>query len=64
MRPTSRCLKNRTAGSYQTAEHWMMAEQARLFGDHEMLAAIIESKTPRDAKAFGRRVREQLRSVR
>lgn len=42
---------------YRTAEHWMMAEKARLFGDDEMLAEILESETPREAKALGRKVR-------
>ena len=41
---------------YPTAEHWMMAEKARLFGDEEMLRAILQCETPRDAKAFGRKV--------
>lgn len=43
--------------SYKTAEHWMMAEKARLFGDHEMLTEIIEAAGPKEAKAFGRKVR-------
>ena len=42
---------------YPTAEHWMMAEKARLFGDAEMLTAILDSQSPRDAKAFGRKVK-------
>jgi ribA/ribD-fused uncharacterized protein len=42
---------------YASAEHFMMAEKARLFRDEEMLAKILESKTPADAKAFGRKVR-------
>lgn len=42
---------------YPTAEHWMMAEKARLFDDDEMLNAILESESPRDAKAFGRKVK-------
>lgn len=44
--------------SYPTAEHWMMAEKARLFGDTEMLNNILNSASPRDAKAFGRQVRD------
>ena len=41
---------------YLTAEHWMMAEKARLFGDEAMLHAILNCKEPKEAKAFGRRV--------
>ena len=41
---------------YLTAEHFMMAEKARLFGDLKKLAAILEAATPRDAKALGRKV--------
>jgi ribA/ribD-fused uncharacterized protein len=42
---------------YATAEHWMMAGKARLFGDTGMLAEILAAPGPREAKAFGRRVR-------
>ena len=41
---------------YPTAEHWMMAEKARLFGDEEMLTNILDSEGPKEAKAFGRKV--------
>lgn len=43
--------------SYATAEHFMMAEKARLFGDREALARIVSVKTPAEAKAIGREVR-------
>lgn len=43
--------------SYATAEHYMMAEKARLFGDQEMLAKILDSPEPKSAKALGRKVR-------
>ena len=43
---------------YLTAEHWMMAEKARLFGDTEMLCAILECQSPKEAKRFGRRVQD------
>lgn len=43
--------------TYTTAEHWMMAEKARLFGDTEMLAEIIEAPDPHEAKKLGRKVR-------
>lgn len=42
---------------YSTAEHWMMAEKARLFDDDSILAEILESESPRDAKVLGRKVR-------
>ena len=42
---------------YETAEHFMMAEKARLFRDDEMLSKILACKTPAEAKAFGRAVR-------
>ena len=42
--------------SYLTAEHWMMACKARLFGDEGMLKQILHAKTPADAKKLGRKV--------
>ena len=42
--------------TYKTAEHFMMAEKARLFRDEKALAAIIEAPTPSDAKRLGRTV--------
>lgn len=42
---------------YPTAEHWMMAEKARLFEDDEMLAEILNCSSPKEAKAYGRKVR-------
>ncbi|MCX4241373.1 NADAR family protein [Paraliomyxa miuraensis] len=41
---------------YRTAEHWMMAEKARLFGDETRRAKILEVHGPGDAKAHGRRI--------
>lgn len=41
---------------YASAEHYMMAGKARLFGDDERLAAILASDDPREAKALGRLV--------
>lgn len=43
--------------AYPTAEHWMMAGKAELFGDDEMLEAILTSRDPGKAKALGRKVR-------
>ncbi len=42
---------------YKTAEHWMMAEKAKLFGDDEMFQRIVECRTPAEAKKMGRKVR-------
>lgn len=41
---------------YATAEHWMMAEKARLFGDDSALARVFEKDDPGAAKAAGRSV--------
>ena len=43
--------------SYPTAEHWMMAGKARLFGDEAGLAAVLAAGSPDAAKSAGRRVR-------
>lgn len=42
---------------YPTAEHWMMAGKARLFGDEETHAAILAARHPNEAKKLGRQVR-------
>ncbi len=42
---------------YLTAEHFMMAEKAALFGDQDMRHKILKAQTPASAKALGRRVR-------
>ncbi|MBW5482821.1 DUF1768 domain-containing protein [Streptomyces bambusae] len=42
---------------YATAEHWMMAEKARLFGDAEAERAALEATSPAAAKKAGRLVR-------
>ena len=43
---------------YPTTEHYMMAEKARLFGDHECLERILDSKSPGAAKRLGRQVKD------
>lgn len=43
--------------TYPTAEHYMMAEKARLFADHKIEEAILKANTPGEAKALGRKVR-------
>jgi len=42
---------------YPAAEHFMMAEKARLFGDEETRGKILAAKDPSQAKALGRAVR-------
>ena len=41
---------------YSTAEHFMMVEKARLFGDHQGAAQILAAASPGEAKAIGRAV--------
>ncbi|SFG38740.1 hypothetical protein SAMN05518865_111183 [Duganella sp. CF458] len=41
---------------YPTAEHFMMAEKARLFGDTAALDRILQSRNPAAVKAAGRAV--------
>jgi ribA/ribD-fused uncharacterized protein len=43
--------------AYKTAEHWMMAKKALLFGDTEVFEKILQCKTPAEAKKLGRAVR-------
>ncbi len=43
--------------AYATAEHFMMAEKARLFDDAEAEARVLAADTPKEAKALGRSVR-------
>jgi ribA/ribD-fused uncharacterized protein len=43
--------------TYKTAEHWMMAGKAKLFGDTEALQKIVAMVTPAEAKKGGRQVR-------
>jgi len=48
---------------YRSAEHWMMAEKARLFKDEEMLEKIINCDSPAEAKKWGRAVRDFIPEV-
>jgi hypothetical protein len=41
---------------YPTAEHFMMASKAELFGDHEKAATIRQAPDPKTAKVLGREV--------
>jgi len=48
---------------YPTAEHWMMAKKAVLFEDNEILAKILQVKSPAEAKKLGRKVRNYQEEV-
>ncbi len=41
---------------YASAEHWMMAGKARLFGDNDIHRRILEARTAAEAKQLGRQV--------
>ncbi|GAA0969963.1 NADAR family protein [Actinocorallia libanotica] len=43
--------------AYRSAEHYMMAGKARLFGDTETEELVLTSGHPAEAKELGRRVR-------
>jgi ribA/ribD-fused uncharacterized protein len=43
---------------YRTAEHWMMAAKARLFGDAEAERQALAAEHPAQAKKAGRLVRD------
>ena len=48
---------------YLTAEHYMMAQKAKLINDEEVFKQILQVKHPNEAKQLGRKVRnynEQL----
>lgn len=48
---------------YKTAEHWMMAQKAKLFRDEAMLAKILVSNSPAEAKKLGRLVQNYEDSI-
>ena len=41
---------------YPTAEHYMMAEKARLFKDDKLLPQILAARSPAEAKQLGRSI--------
>jgi ribA/ribD-fused uncharacterized protein len=43
--------------AYPTAEHWMMVGKAKLFGDTASVDAILADSSPKQAQAFGRRIK-------
>ena len=42
--------------TYKTAEHWMMAHKAKLFGDSELFHRIIAADKPGEVKKLGRQI--------
>lgn len=48
---------------YVSAEHWMMAEKARLFDDEKILEKILSTRKPGAAKALGRQIERFNQSV-
>lgn len=43
--------------TYKTAEHWMMAQKALLFEDHNSYKKILLAETPQAAKLMGREIK-------
>ncbi len=41
---------------YPTAEHWMMAEKARIFKDEPTRSRVMDARSPAEAKKLGRLV--------
>lgn len=48
---------------YTSAEQYMMAEKARLFGDEKIRAEILRTSDPRKCKALGRKVKNFDKAV-
>ncbi|MFI9364644.1 NADAR family protein [Kitasatospora sp. NPDC053057] len=44
--------------TYASAEHWMMAGKARMFGDEAVEQRVLEARTPAEAKKLGRLVKD------
>ncbi|MEU8919394.1 NADAR family protein [Kitasatospora sp. NPDC048545] len=44
--------------TYASAEHWMMAGKARMFGDEAIERQILAARTPAEAKKLGRLVED------
>lgn len=49
--------------TYKTAEHYMMAEKAKLFGDNEIFDEIIKTNDPHAAKKLGRKVKNFIPKI-
>jgi len=48
---------------YKTAEHFMMAQKAKLFGDEKIFQKIIQVNHPNEAKSLGRKVENYQESI-
>ena len=48
---------------FKTAEHYMMAQKALLFGDNEVYLKILAASHPRDVKDLGKQVKNFVGSV-
>ncbi|OTG79266.1 hypothetical protein B9T33_12350 [Acinetobacter sp. ANC 5054] len=48
---------------YKTAEHFMMAQKAKLFADEEIFQKILEANHPNEAKALGRKIQNYQENV-
>ena len=46
---------------FKSAEHYMMYQKAILFNDLDSAEKILQSYSPREAKALGRKVPEEIR---
>lgn len=51
------CEFEHNGNTYQSSEHWMMAEKARLFNDLEIVEQVLEADSAAKAKALGRKVK-------
>ena len=49
--------------TYTSAEQYMMAEKAKLFGDEEIRTEILSTSDPRTCKALGRKVKNFDKAV-
>src|SRR4030043_2046103 len=41
---------------YKSAEHWLMAQKAKLFENNDIFGKIINCKSPGEAKKLGREI--------
>lgn len=48
---------------YKTAEHYMMAQKAKLFDDDEIFEKILHVDHPNEAKMLGRKIQKYQESV-
>ena len=48
---------------YATAEHYMMAQKALLFGDEAVFERVLQAAHPKEVKALGRQVRHYQQDV-